>query len=167
MKRILLQWRAALAVAACVCVVASCKQPEGKMPTPTGDQPNRIVDVSHDLRNVARKDSSAPSELLDDLTTLNGAPRSPARLKALGDALVSALGGKNLPDETAKKIADFLFVLISAGDLSRSQIQDVGAQLRETLISVQVTPDQADLASGAAIALANEVTTNHRRWYQR
>lgn len=156
-----------IAAAACALLLAACRQPDGPMPVPKGDQPNRVEDISRDLMNVARKDASAPSELHDDLAGLEGNPRPPARIKALAQSLVDAVSGKNLPAAEAKRIADLLFVAVSAGDLSAAQIEKAGTDLRDTLVKVGATPEAADRASGAAIALASDVTTNKKRWYQR
>ena len=137
------------------------------MPVPRGDQPNRVDDISRDLMNVARKDASAPAELLDDLTNLEGRPRPAERVKALAQSLSDAVTGRNLPEAEAKRIANLVFVAVAAGDLNADQIEKVGTDLRDTLVKLGATPDVADRASGAAIAMASDVTTNKKRWYQR
>lgn len=154
-------------VVACALLLAACRQPEGTIPVPKGDQPNRVDDISRDLMNVARKDANAPSELLDDLTNLEAAPRPPERIKALAQSLVDAVTGRTLPDAEAKRVANLVFVAVAAGDLNAAQIEKVGTDLRDTLVKVGAPTDAADRVSGAAVALASEATANKKRWYQR
>jgi len=167
MKR--MTWRAA-GVAACavaLLTLAGCRQPDGSVPAPQGEQTNRIDDISRDLQNVARNDSNAPAELLDDLTYLESVPRPPERLKELGDALSAALRGAKLPDTEAKRVATLLFQMVNARDLSESQIAQIGTDLRAALVMAGATPEAADRVALAGAALAGEVTQNKKRWYHR
>jgi hypothetical protein len=162
-------WRigAAAICAAVLLTLAGCRQPEGAMPAPQGEQPNRIDDISRDLQNVARNDSNAPAELLDDLTSLEAVPRPPERLKALADTLTTALRGSKLPDEEAKRVATLVFQLVAARELNETQIAQIGSELRDALVKVGATPERAQPAAAAAMALASEVTENKKRWYHR
>ena len=162
-------WRAAGVTAGTVLVIAlaGCRQPDGSVPAPAGEQTNRVDDISRDLQNVARNDSNAPAELLDDLTYLESVPRPPARLKELGDALTVSLRGGKLPDAEAKRVSTLVFQMVAAKDLSESQIAQIGTDLRETLVKAGSTPEAADRVASAGSALAGEVTQNKKRWYQR
>jgi hypothetical protein len=155
------------AVAALLMTVAACRQPEGTMPKPQGEQVNRVEDITQDLRNVARKDAQAPGELLDDLTYLDPAPRPPDRLKAVADAVSAAIAGKTLGEPEARKVADLLFASIALRDLSQDQIEQVGVELRDALVTVGADAPAAERASTAAMALASDVTQNKKKWYQR
>jgi hypothetical protein len=150
-----------------VMALAGCRQPDGSMPLPAGEQTNRVDDISRDLQNVARSDSSAPAELLDDLTYLESVPRPPERLKELGDALTASLRGGTLPDPEAKRVSTLIYQMVAARDLSESQIAQIGTDLRETLVKAGSTPEAADRVAAAGSALAGEVTQNKKRWYHR
>lgn len=156
-----------MAAALCAVLLTACRQPEGTRPVPQGDQQNRIEDVSRDLMNVARKDPNGPAELLDDLTNLENTPRPPERLQALAKSLSDALGGTDLPDAEAKRLADLLFVARLPGNLNATQIEQVGTDVQETLITVGVGPEPAARVSAAAIALGKEGAANQKRWYHR
>lgn len=162
-------WRVAgVATSAVVLLtLAGCRQPDGSMPAPQGEQTNRVDDISRDLQNVARGDSNAPAELLDDLTDLESVPRPPARLKELADALSVALRGAKLPDPDAKRISTLIFQMVAARELSEVQIAQTGSDLRDALVKVGATPAAADSVSSAGSALAGEVTENKKRWYHR
>jgi hypothetical protein len=161
------RYRRAMAAAVLLMAIAGCRQPEGPMPVPNGDQPDRIHDISRDLQNLAGKDANAPAELLDDLTNLDPLPRPAARLKELATALGDSVGGTMLPDAEAEKIANLLFVAICNRDLSLRQIAEVGQDLRTVLVTIGAKAEAADRTAAAATTLANEVTRNKKRWYQR
>ena len=147
--------------------IAGCRQPDGTLPAPQGDQTNRIQDISRDLQNLAAKDANAPSELYDDLTYLEATPRPEPPLRELSQALASALGGTKLSDEDANTIANHLFVAVSGRDLSEAQVQKVGDDLRASLVEVGANPQAAERAAVATTALAGEVSENKKRWYHR
>lgn len=150
-----------------VLAAAGCRQPDGVVPAPQGDQTNRIEDISRDLQNVANRDANAPAELLDDLTYLEPVPRPPAQLKEFADSLAVALGGAKLPDPEARQMATLVFQLVAARDMSEAQIEQVATDLRELLVKVGAMPQPADRAAAAGSALAGEVTQNQKRWYHR
>jgi hypothetical protein len=159
-------WRAA-GCAVLLLTLAGCRQPEGALPAPEGEQTNRIDDISRDLQNIANNDGNAPAELLDDLTYLQSAPPPPAQLKALADALAGALRGADLSDEDAKRLAMLIFQMVAASELNQAQIAQIGSDLRAALVKAGATPEAADRVSAAGSALAGEVTENKKRWYHR
>lgn len=150
-----------------VLALAGCRQPDGAVPTPQGDQDNRIEDISRDLQNLTRQDADAPAELLDDLTNLEPVPRPQEQLKALADALAAALAGATLPDAEAGELATLVFQLVAARDMNETQIEQVAADLRAQLVRAGAMPEPADRAAAAAADLAGEVTKNKKRWYHR
>jgi|SRR5688572_22345913 len=157
----------AAATAALLLTLTGCRQPDGTLPAPQGDQANRVDDISRDLQNVARNDSNAPAELLDDLTYLESVPRPPERLKAMADALSAALRGSKLPDAEAKRVATLVFQMVAARELSEAQIAQLGSELRDGLVKAGAMPEAAQRVSSAGAALAGEVTENKKRWYHR
>lgn len=147
--------------------VAACRQPEGRMPVPEGDEPNRIEDVARDLQHVAggSTGTGGPMDFFDDLATLGPeeAPEDP--LSSFGDALVAALPRKDLSDANAKAIANVIFVAVVARDLNPAQIGRVEADVTQALTAAGAPPEAAQRAGAAAAALQRAVTTNKKRWY--
>jgi len=150
-----------------LCVLAGCRQPDGPLPEPTGEQPNKIDDISRDLQNLASGDANARVELSEDLMALDPATRPPEQVNALLEGLSGALAGTDPAQAETDKMANLLFVAASARELSGSQIERVVTDLRETLVSVGADPAAADRASAAAGDLANAMTRNRKRWYHR
>jgi hypothetical protein len=160
--------RTAMAFSAALLLVTfGCKQPDGTMPAPTGEQPNKIEDISRDLQNLAAKDGNAPAELADDLSSLDSFQRPPEKITQLSKELAGALGGTSLSDADAKRVANLVFVAVSARELSESQIEKVSADLRTTLTSLGAQAQAADRVSATATELASSITRNRKRWYHR
>ncbi len=153
--------------AALLGLLAACRQPEGAMPVPTGEQPNKLEDIGRDLQNLSSRDANAPSELTDDLSSLDPMQRPAPRIGELSQGLAAALGGKDLSDADAKRIANQLFVLLSAQELNESQIAQVGTDLQTALTGLGVDAQVATRVSTTATALASDVTRNRKRWYHR
>lgn len=160
--------RCAFALSATLLVtIAACKQPDGTIPTPTGEQPNKIEDISRDLQNLAAKDGNAPVELADDLSSLDPIQRPPDKITQLSKDLAGALAGRPLSDADARRVAELVFVAVSARELSESQIEQVSADLRTTLTGIGADAQAADRVSATATELASSITRNRKRWYHR
>jgi hypothetical protein len=162
-------WRG-IATVACVgllLVVTGCRQPDGTMPTPEGEQKGRIADIARDLQNVSERNKDASQELMDDLSNLDSVTPPAPRVRELGQSLEAAVTGKVLLENDASRLANLIFLAIADSDLSQNQIDQIGSDLRETLIKVGADAPSADRVSAAASALASDMTRNKRRWYHR
>jgi hypothetical protein len=161
MKRLL------LALVAAVCLSAGCRQPEGTIPQPAGEQVNKTEDISRDLLAVARRENGAVNDLRDDLENLTG-EQPPAHLvEGLSSGLETALAGKTVADDVAMKLATQLFVSVSARELSQRQIESLRTEVTATLTGIGVAPPQADTVATAVGEIQHAMTTNRRRWWHR
>jgi len=147
--------------------LAACKQPEGAMPVPTGEQPNKLEDISRDLQNLASRDANAPMELSDDLASMDPVRRPAESITELSRRLATALGGTTLSDDDAKRVANQLFVVLAAQELSGSQIDQLGTELQTTLTGIGADAQAAAAVSTTAKELASTLTRNRKRWYHR
>src|SRR5262245_38025226 len=50
-------------------LAVACRDPEGPIPAPTGDEADEVYELSRDILNVAGGDPQAIQELTDDLGT--------------------------------------------------------------------------------------------------
>ena len=153
-------------VAVMLLGIGGCRQPDGNMPTPDEEQVDRIEDLSRDLQNLASGNADAPKELGDDLTIISRMPVPEPRVQELVQALQASLRGKMLSDEAARRLAESMFLVMSARQLSDRQIENL-----QTEITNQVKALGADEAAATQVAtvagtLQGEVRTSHRRWYQ-
>jgi len=166
MRRTTGRWRGILA-AALLAVLAACRQPDGAMPVPTGEQPNKLEDIGRDLQNVSSRAANAQSELTDDLSSLDPTQRPAPRISELSQGLVAALGGRELSDADAQRVAALLFVALTAQELNGSQIEQVGTDLQTALTGSGADAQAAARVSATAKALALDITRNRKRWYHR
>jgi hypothetical protein len=167
MKRLTRRYAAMATGAALMLTLAACKQPEGAMPVPTGEQPNKLEDISRDLQNLASRDANAPMELSDDLASMDPVRRPAESITELSRRLATALGGATLSDADAKRVANQLFVVLSAQELSGSQIEQLGTDLQTMLTGVGADAQAAAAVSTTAKELASSITRNRKRWYHR
>ena len=167
MKQMTRRYAAMATAAALLLTLAACKQPDGAMPVPTGEQPNKLEDISRDLQNLASRDANAPAELSDDLSSMDPVRRPPESITELSRRLATALGGTTLSDADAKRVANQLFVVLTAQELSGSQIEQLGTDLQTTLTGLGADAQAAAAVSTTAKDLASTITRNRKRWYHR
>lgn len=143
----------------------ACRQPEGPLPTPQGEMPNKLRDIGHDIGNVSLGHEDADRDLFDDLSTLNGTFRPAPLVRALNDAVVQAVGATAISETKAHEVAQLLFVVLTAESLNASQIETLGADLAAALKGAGADGASADRAATAATALQSAITLNVKRWY--
>jgi hypothetical protein len=144
---------------------AGCRQPDGDMPVPAGEQPNKINDIGHDLQNVARGDAEAPKDLLDDLDGLDENRRPQALLGQLSAAMSEAVKDKPLSDMQGQELAQLLFVTTTADGLSPRQIDKLVADFRDAMMKNGIEQPSADKVASAATSFQSAFTLNRKRWY--
>jgi transcriptional regulator NrdR family protein len=155
-----------IAVTITMLGAAACRQPDGTMPMPDEEQVDRIEDLSRDLQNVAARNETAPQELAEDLEVIGRMPVPRERVQELVQALQTSLQGKTLSDDAAKKLAESMFLVMSARQLSDRQIETL-----QTEVTTQVKALGADEAAATSVAsatgrLQEDIRGNRRRWYQ-
>jgi hypothetical protein len=147
--------------------LAGCRQADGAMPTPGGDDPNRIEDMTRGLQGLPASDDEAVEGLAGDLLVwtdqVDGAV-PPTR--DLAQKVVDAIRGRTLNEESARRLAQTLWMTSSARDLSDRQIEDLERQMRMALDAIGAAPDKAQAAAEQAAAVQRIVTDRERRWYE-
>ena len=93
----------------------ACRQADGPMPAPSEDVQQELVDVVRDLQNVAgARDPQAPKDLADDLRKYAGRPDAEPAVDELSRRAAGAVGGIELPDQAAQRLAHSLWVAVAA-----------------------------------------------------
>ena len=148
-------------------VLASCSQPDGPVPPLVDEDLNVVSDISRDLLNLAEQYPNALVELTDDLnylTRLN--PSFPSEnLERLVMALERALLGLTVLEEQAQQIAEILFTVMTARQLSEAQIAEIQNEFLTVLKGVGVKATEATEAGVAVQKFQEVVTENRRMWY--
>src|SRR5688572_16887937 len=91
-----------LCIVAMFLVISGCRQADGTLPTPTGEQPNKISDIGRDLQNVAGSSPDAERDLQDDLNGLDSRNKPQPLVRDLSLSLAGALKGKNVSEAQAE-----------------------------------------------------------------
>lgn len=144
---------------------AGCRQPDGPIPSPTGEQANETADVARDLLSVAAGQPDAVRELNDDLYDWGDPAPPPLLVDRLTKTLATALSGKSPSEAAAQELANVLFVVRRARELSPRQIEQVRAELRAALAKAGASDGPVSNVSVAAYDLQTTITQNRRRWY--
>lgn len=154
-----------LCVVAMFFLISGCRQADGNLPTPTGEQPNKITDIGRDLQNVAGSSPDAERDLQDDLDGLDSRTKPQPLVRDLSLSLAGALKGKNVSETQAQDMAKTLFVVVTGRELSSRQIEQTSAELRRAVMNTGADGAAADKAAAAASTLAAQISQNRRRWY--
>jgi hypothetical protein len=150
-----------------VCLAAACRQPEGPVPQPSGEQANKTEDISRDLLAVAEQDEGGVADLKNDLENLTGVQPPAHLVEDLSNDLAEALSGSKLAEESAMRLATHLFVALSARELNERQVGLLQQDVRSTLASVNVPQPKAEPVAEAVAEIQRAITTNRRRWWHR
>jgi hypothetical protein len=144
---------------------AGCRQPEGTIPTPQGEQANKVGDIARDLMAVARREPDAAMNLADDLGSLTPAPPPAVLLQDLTSRLNDALGGSGIDENATAALARALFVTIEADDLNVPQITALQEDISRSLAAAGVSAEKAQPVADAVQEIQSAVTQNRRRWW--
>jgi hypothetical protein len=145
--------------------LAGCRQSDGDIAAPQGEQVNKAEDISRDLQGVASAQQGAMNDLRDDLGNLTGQPPPDHLVGELAKRLSDALAGVALTEPAAKGIADKLFVAATARDLSERQQAMLQNDLTGALTSAGVPPAKAEPVAGVVGEIQEAIGENRKRWW--
>jgi len=156
----------------CFVVVAvslsfgACRQADGPIPVPSEDVQKELDDVVRDLRNVAAKDPQAPSDLASDLRKYAGRRTAEPTVDELTRRTVTALGGIDLPEQSAQRLAHSLWVSVAARELSERQVETLQSDVQLMLTSLGVAEANAQEVAAQVGDVQSAVGDRTRRWYE-
>ena len=149
-----------------ICVAAAgCRQSDGTVPAPEGEQVNKAHDISRDLQGVAAAQQGAAIDLRDDLGNLSGEPPPDHLVGELANRLNQALSGTALSEAAAKTIADKLFVAATARDLSERQQAMLRTEMSTALTSAGVPQAKAEPVAEIVGEIQAAIGENRKRWW--
>ena len=152
---------------AAVVSLGGCRQPDGVLPARVDDVPGRLEDLGRDLQNVAPGDPQAVQDLGDDLAVFTERPAGITAAHALATTVSSMLVKRTLNGEFVARLAALLWTVSAARDLSERQVDALKDELREMLLSLGVSQQDANLAAGRVGDVQKAVTGRSRSWYER
>ncbi len=136
------------------------------MPTADAETQNELVDVSHDLQNVARRDPEAPKDLADDLSKYPRRVTAVPSVNELTRRTATVLVGKTLNDTTAQRLAHSLWTSVAARELSERQVETLQNDVQSQLVAIGVAEPQAQQVAAQVGEVQKAVGNRPRRWYE-
>ncbi len=155
------------ALLAAASMSAACTQADGEMPAKSGEVPQRLVDIGRDIDNVTGGNPDGPVELTDDLLVFADGPEAIDATRALSTTVSGMLVNRTLDEQTRSQLATLLWTTVAARDFSERQIDKLKDDMRELLMTIGVSQQDANLAAGWVGNVQKAVTQRSRRWYER
>jgi hypothetical protein len=143
-----------------------CRQADGEMPTPQGEMPNRIGDISRDLRSIAGGDAQARQDLSDDLVTFVEEDDLHPALEELARQTAETINGRNLSEQQAQRLAHHLWTSVAARELSQRQVETLQNEVNALLVEIGAPEGNAQTVSAQVGEVQKLVTDRPRRWYE-
>lgn len=147
--------------------LGACRQADGPIPAPNQTVQGELVDVAHDLENIAKvRDPQAPKDLADDLRKYARRPSTEPAVDELSRRTAGILAGANLTEQAAQRLAHNLWLSVAARELSERQIETLQNDVRSLLTSMGVAEENAQRVAAQVGDVQGAVTDRRRRWYE-
>jgi hypothetical protein len=148
--------------------LAGCRQADGPLPAPNPTVQEELVDVAHDLENIAKaRDPQAPKDLADDLRKYTSRrPSAEPVVDELSSRTAKVVAGSKLTEQLAQQLAHNLWLSIAARELSERQIETLQNDMQSLLMSFGVVDTEAQNVAAQVGVVQRAVTDRGRRWYE-
>lgn len=145
----------------------ACRQADGPMPEPNADVQAELKDVAKDLQNIAgARDPQASSDLVNDLGKYARRPAEQPVVDELSRRAGTVVSGVDLPERSAQRLAQSLWVSIAARELSERQVESLQNDMRLLLTSIGVSEQNAQQVAAQVGEVQGAVSARPRRWYE-
>jgi hypothetical protein len=147
--------------------LSACRQADGQMPAPSEIVQGELVDVAHDLQNIASaRDPQAPQDLADDLGKYNIRSSAEPAVDELSRRTAAVLAGANLTEEAAQRLARNLWIAVAARELSERQVDTLQNDVQALLMAEGIPEEDAEQVAAQVGAVQDAVNDRPRRWYE-
>ena len=145
----------------------ACRQADGPIPVPSEERQEELVDVSHDLQNIAAgRDPQARQELADDLRKYAPVSSVEPVVDELCELTAAALAGVNLTEQAAQRLAHNLWLAVVAGELSGRQVETLQNDVQALLMAEGIAEENAQEVAAQIGDVQGAVSQRSRRWYE-
>ena len=147
--------------------LGACRQADGPIPAPDQDVQGELVDVTHDLENIAAsRDPQAPKDLADDLRRYVSRSNAEAAVDELSQRTATVLAGVNLTEQVAQRLTHSLWLSVTARELSERQVETLQNDVQSLLMSEGIAEENAQQVAAQIGEVQDAVTDRQRRWYE-
>ncbi|MEQ1573140.1 MAG: hypothetical protein ABL993_02730 [Vicinamibacterales bacterium] len=148
--------------------ISGCRQADGELPTPQGEVPGRLVDLTRDLMAVARGETQATQDFADDLRVFARNPEAEKTVTRfglqIGDAVAGA--GTKLTEQSAQQLAHTSWTVVGATELSDRQVETLRTDVQAQLTALGIPEDRSAALAGQVPEVQKAISTRARRWYE-
>ncbi len=156
----------AIAAVVLALAVGACSQPDGPVPAPDEAAQNEIGDVSRDIQGVLRKNLDSPKDLIDDLAGFSPLEESEAATRDFGSRLADVLPGRTMSEPDTERLANTLWVALSARELSEKQMESLRDDVQSMLLAAGVPQADAESVVAQLGEAQKVITIRQKRWYE-
>ena len=147
--------------------LGACRQTDGPIPAPDATVQEELVDVARDLQNVASgRDPQGPQDLASDLRKYADRRSAVPAVDELSTRTTRAIGGRNLAEQDAQRLAHNLWLAVEARDTSERQIETLQNDVQALLMSIGVVEESAQQVAAQVGDVQRAVSQRPRRWYE-
>lgn len=161
-----------LFVVVCVAVAfaaAGCRMADGPLPTPSGEDLNRLDDLRRDVGNVVGGHEEAKKDFADDLLVFikpGVKPEAPAAINELARLISDAAVAAQLKEAALPPLLKQVWTAVAARELSEKQVTVLQADVKTTLTGLGVAEPAAQSISNQIGTVQKAVTDRERRWFE-
>ena len=146
-------------------LAVACRDADGPIPAPTGDEADEVYELSRDILNVAGGDPQALQELTDDLGTQGPYETGQPGAAALAKSLQGALVGRQMSEAQAKRLADDLYIVLAGDKLSPGQVEAVQTRVSGLLREVGSPEGAIGPVRDNITSVQSLVNPGRKRWW--
>jgi len=164
--------RSPFLVALCLavaCAAAGCRMADGPMPTPAGEDTNRLDDLRRDLGDVVGGNAEGRKNFADDLRVfadLEKKPDAAAAIDELARQVADAAVATQLKEAAAPPLLRQVWTAVAARELSEKQVTQLQADVKATLAGLGVAEPAAQSIANQVGTVQKAVTDRQRSWYE-
>ena len=153
-----------LSLVAVLLLAAACRQQDGPIPQPSGDEPDEVYELSRDILNVAGGDKQAFQELSDDLGSQGSLETGQHARGRWRKAFELRSPGDESP-RPAKRLA-MTYTSFAADKLSSNQVEALQGRVSGLLREVGVPEGAIEPVRNDITSVQALVNKGGRRWWQ-
>ena len=139
------------------------------MPTPAGDDSNRLDDLRRDLAAIVGGDAEGRKNFTDDLLVFVDVERKPdagPAVNELSRQIADAAVAVRLKEAAAPPLLRQVWTAVSARELSEKQVTQLQADVKGTLTGLGVAEPSAQSIANQVGTVQKAVSDRQRRWYE-
>jgi hypothetical protein len=148
-------------------LLPACRQADGPVSAPDANVQGELIDVGHDLEDIARRrDPEAPNNLAEDLRRYARRPTAVPAVEELARRTAGVVAGSTLTEQAAQRLAHNLWLAVAARENSERQTETLQNDTQSLLMSIGIPEGRAQQVAEQVGEVQRAVNDRPRRWYE-